>query len=420
MNLIYSNISMNLMNPMNPVNPIIICPKCRSADIIKYSDTGFICRTCANELSLYNGKDISDMYNKIIESTKKPDMDFISGYRVMEKFTAEEFKKVTFQFLRNSERVPSYVFNEFQCDNIMLYEVPILKVEGKVDVNYTRTLGFDRDEISYKFSTRTYSNGIEVKDPYRVHRTVTDWHQDNGCLRGESKGTEINMDNNDYDGLLNEVDSIDYSSMVPLTNIELNYYKVNKNKLEIIKKRMVDEIYRKELPKSGDHSKDESYNGTAEITNSILILPKIYYIAIYLRNMKAIFYSMASGNLNVYMTGEFPKENDEEEFQKQIKEIKHEKHKLKLIFNILSYFSIISEFIIFVLFILKGKESSELLKLTFISLWVCILLFIIFKSIGKYISYKYKKRINKIIDEKKKKVFNIKKEALNKIYPQYN
>jgi len=48
--------------------------------------------------------------------------------------------------------------------------------------------------------------------------------------------------------------------MIPLSNNKLMYYEVNKKKLNILKEKMIENIYDKNLSVVGDHSKNENYN----------------------------------------------------------------------------------------------------------------------------------------------------------------
>ncbi len=395
----------------------IKCPNCGSVDVINDGDGIFHCNSCNGKFLINLDDNILNEIKKLKDRYKNPEEDFNTGIATKVKYSEEEFKKEVFKFLRDNENIPSYVFDEMELDDIKIIIVPLIHVHGHADVNYSRLVGFDRIESHTEFKKYKDASGNEHIDAYEVKETKTDWHTENGMLSGESYAIDYNSDTRAFT-ILGSVTHLADEEFEELDNDTLDDYKIDANALNKIKRDIISNVYYSKITKSGDHQKNESYNGRTTIDKSTLVLAKIYAIKIKLRNEDLILYSPSYGVLDVDVIGDIPQEDDAAEFENKVDELLDEKKALMKKPNLISTLLFVLAGVSFLGLLILGISLNvvALTILSFIIPIICIIAGVIFKVKAKEIHIQYNVKIDKLDEERDTRIQNKKNAGYNQFY----
>ena len=225
----------------------------------------------------------------------------------MVKVGTVEKAKVTHSekdFLRNAlielatqESTPGDIF-ESKFEDVQLLENEYLVVEADVNINYTCSIGHDRQEVYYEqerdyAKERRLNNGVEYYKDVKKTRTVTDWSP----FSGSRSSTEIEIVGNGLN------DDFRFGDMVQACISECEKEDVeiinkniecNEDALEVAKELCIGSCFRG-VNYPGDRHQDEDCTGTAHVKKiDALVMPE-YKLSYTYKDEKYKILAFASG-----------------------------------------------------------------------------------------------------------------------------
>ena len=330
---------------------------------------------------------------------------FISkSYKYDDSFTKDEFRNEVFKYLKDRLDVPSYIFDELTYSDVFRTNIPILNLEAKATIDYSRTIGYDRIEQWIETKTVKYNDGSRKVTTTPHSKTITDWYPDNGTLVGTDIAVGYDKCYSCYKDIINETRDKKHISI--LTNDEIDSIDVSLELVDSLENDICNKVFKNNITYPGNHVKNEIYNGKTEILDASIVLISIYSIKIKIRDKDIFIYTCSNGEINLRCIGEIPLEDDYEDDVNKVGEIITEKRKetkkTKMIYR-LSFLGGIS---LFILLIVLGINFNLifLIILSFIPLITGFIVGIRYFKITSKINKIYSK---KVIDFKNSKMTQI-------------
>lgn len=168
----------------------IICPQCGSADIELISDDLGTCKSCGTQVVIDTPKETNVVTNNV---TIQMEQSFGSTPIIFGELPIETEKDKFFiealTQIANDKNSPDDVFTSSQIELVQTKYFHYLVGEGNVDMTYSATIGYDRQEVYYE---RVRKYDASTKDYYydnvKKTRTVTDWKPFSAVHRGSHYG----------------------------------------------------------------------------------------------------------------------------------------------------------------------------------------------------------------------------------------
>lgn len=371
----------------------ITCPNCGSVDVSIEKNDVAKCHSCGGQFIINVDDNMLKLMKQVRKFNTDPEKIFIDGYKYDPSITKGEFVNQVLLMIKDNCLAPSYVFDEMKLGDVEVINVPIYSAEGHADINYSRTIGYDRLEQWTEYKITKYSDGTSKTEPKYKSRTVTDWHPDSGMLCGDSQTTYYEDKYNPLNPAIKR-SLRDENNISPLTDDELDSYEVNPDIVNSMKNDIINDVFRNNISYPGNHVKDEYYSGNAKITKLSLILYPVYTLEIIVRDKTIYYYASPNGEIDIQMTGDYPSENDVEEYFAKCREYGEERRALtkkpKLIRNLI-FLATLAAFITCLVF----GSKYDLLFLTIIG----IVLFV-GGLIPTIMFHSKVKKLNKIVSDK--------------------
>ena len=333
----------------------IVCPNCGSIDVSIEKNDVAKCHSCGGQFIINVDDNMLKMMKQIKRLNKNPEKNFMDGYKYNESFTKKDFINQVLLIIKDDTKSPDYIFDEMTLNDVNTIYVPIYFADGRADINYSRTIGYDRVEQWVETKITKYSDGTQKREPSYKSRTVTDWHPDSGMLTGD---TTVNDYEDKYDifkAVINK-ESRDENNISPLTDDEIDSFEVNPDIIARIKNKMINRIFENNISYPGSHVKDEYYSGTAKINNLSVLAYPIYTLEINIRDKTLIFYACPNGEMDIHMTGEYPLEDDLDEYFRNTRAFGEERKALTKKPKRISRLSLFLGLALFITFIVLGSN----------------------------------------------------------------
>jgi predicted amidophosphoribosyltransferase len=183
----------------------IVCPQCGSTNIELISEELGKCKNCGTQITINTPKEANVVTNNVninmvaSDDAKMP-IKFLELPKILDEktFYVDALTKIALN--KNS---PDDIFKEDKFEPIKTQYCQYMLALGNVDMTYSATIGYDREEVYYEKQKR-YKDGLEYYEDVRKTRTVTDWKPFSGVHKGKhfgstpNGGDEIEGDLNDY------------------------------------------------------------------------------------------------------------------------------------------------------------------------------------------------------------------------------
>ena len=222
-----------------------------------------------------------------------------SVLKIQKEHTTKDFLRSAAIYLAKEKATPTDIL-EVQFSQVEEFEQEYLVMSGEASVDYTCSIGYDRQEIyyeqvkKYNSSTKSYYYTNEKRT-----RTVTDWQPHSG--HNQSKELSVVANADEQEGYRSEREILNCyrtckEESRQVVEIEME---INPNAYEMAKFGCIAGcFYSVKLP--GDRQRDKDYNGTVDVESVLgLIVPE--YAAHY--EYQGNTYKMsaiAAGELNVH------------------------------------------------------------------------------------------------------------------------
>lgn len=194
--------------------------------------------------------------------------------RVKKELTKEEFLRQVFISLSKDEKTPSNIMDA-KFGEITEYNIEVLVCTCNVKVNYSGSVGYDREEEYWDKEKKWDKSGNAYYAPVKKTRTVTDWQPHQGTLEVEKTDCVINGSDDDekliriFPEVINKCKDDSF-----VDDEERAVYQASLQKCISFCK------LKAELSVNwpGDHKKDDRYNDSANVTSMECFIVPCYEI----------------------------------------------------------------------------------------------------------------------------------------------
>lgn len=202
-------------------------------------------------------------------------MEFQNVFKVKKEVSEEQFLRNVLIGLSNDEKSPSNILDA-KFDEVSEFQTEILGISADIAVNYSGTIGYDRQETYYE--TESYydaSLGKRRTKQVEKTRTVTDWQAYNGVLN-TNEGvyvSNIEYGDRDLDRLFsNALKQAKDESVVEEGTASVNpdAYKLAVSACEL--------SARFEVHWPGDRQKDERYSFKTDVIDLLCYIVPCYKV----------------------------------------------------------------------------------------------------------------------------------------------
>ena len=312
------------------------------------------------------------------------ELHFQEGYYYNDLYTKEEFFEGALKYLRDEYLCPPYIFEEAKFSPVTKIDIPIITAKGNAVVNYSRVLGYDKQVAYTTKKTTRYSDGTSRNQYSTSYKTETEWVKDLGTLTGSSKATFVDPKFVDF---INRQE-LDASTIMPLSNKELNSFKIDEEALVSLKNDIVENVYRDNITYPVNKIKHEQHAGDVDIEHLSVTLVSMYSIDVTVRDKTFVLYACTNNSPKIYRLGNLPINDDQEEFNHKIYAVSSKRDSITKLPRTIRLLSIILLSALFIGLLALGINKNMLvLKLVaFIPLIAEIVIVIILnKKIGKVV-----------------------------------
>ncbi|MBQ4269392.1 MAG: DUF3784 domain-containing protein [Clostridia bacterium] len=218
--------------------------------------------------------------------------------KIKKEHEEKEFIREVVIYLAKEESTPTDIL-ETSFSDVSVEEKEYLLVSGHASVEYTCSVGYDREEIYYvKEKKRDYVNGRDYYEDVKKTRTVTDWRPHSG--RNTSKEFTIVGNASTQEGYRSESEiATCYQTCEKTSKQEVGVEpEINEEAFALAKRVCVAScFYVVKLP--GDRQKDCDYSGELEVEEvGALIVPE-YTLTYDYQGMKQKAKGFAAGDMQI-------------------------------------------------------------------------------------------------------------------------
>ena len=203
-------------------------------------------------------------------------MEFSKVFTIKKELTEQQFLRNVLIALSKDEKAPSNIMTA-KFGNVTEFQTELLVLSADVEVNYSGSCGYDREEqyltteskyvsegewyISGGVERRASSNGRVTVDVVKT-RTVTDWRPHSGILKTDADSSVFNQDEKDFDFLRLSHNSI--AKAKEESFVEAGTALVNSSAYNLALKDCEGSA-RVSVKWPGDHHKDENYSCKTDV-----------------------------------------------------------------------------------------------------------------------------------------------------------
>ena len=340
------------------------------------------------------------------------ELHFQSGYRYSDSYSKKEFFSAALIYLKDEYLCPAYIFDEAKFSDVSIIDIPIIKAKGIASINYSRLLGYDKQVAYTTKKTTKYSDGTRRNSYSTSYKTETEWVKDFGSISGVGNATFTDPK---YVDFINS-QKLDDSSIIPLSNKELNSLKIDDVALNSLKNDILNIVYKENITYPVNKIKHEEYSGDVEIENLSITFVSIYAMDVTVRDKTFVLYACTNGSDKVYRLGDLPINDDQEDYNNKIYEISTKRDKITKLprtFRLLSILLLSALFIV-LLAIGINKNILALKIVSFIPIVLEIIIVIILNKKIRKVVLEYGSIMNNISEEREKLIEEARIEAYNR------
>ena len=225
------------------------CPIC--GYVIGKTETKPVTKTTVGSAAILSENSLS--YNGKMDGT----------FSVVQDYNDDDFLRELFISLARDSSTPSNIISDCAINSVVIKKVPYLVVDTDTQVEFSCSVGYDREEQYWEEVEKKDSQGNRYKEKELKTRTVTDWQPFNGT----NSGSEIITVTNNNESYYCSTDNISIMTEIPYSNEDRALFgdivpsPVALSVVADSAKRTCAESAKK----PGDHQKDLSYHGTVNI-----------------------------------------------------------------------------------------------------------------------------------------------------------
>lgn len=327
-------------------------------------------------------------------------LHFQSGYRYSDSYSMEEFFNKALIYLKDDEFCPPYIFDEAKFSNVSKIDIPIIKAKGIASINYSRILGYDK-QVTYTIETKIKKPDGSTQRKYsNSFKTETKWVKDSGVINGVSEASFVDPKYIDFINSLN----LDETSLVKIDNKELNSFIIDDVVLEQLKNNILNNVYKDNITYPVNKIKKEEYSGEVEINNLSVTIISLYALEVNVRDSSFVLYASTNGSSTIYKLGNYPINDDQEDYNKRIYNISSERNSITKLPRTIRLLSVILLTALFLTLLIIGisKNILALTIVSFIPLILEIVIVIILNKKIRKVVLEYGEKINNITNERSK------------------
>lgn len=222
-------------------------------------------------------------------------MTFNSIFKVKKEVSEEQFLRGVLIGLSNDEKSPSNIMNA-KFGKVSEFQKEFLVLFADVTVNYSGTIGYNREETYYE-TEKYYDSDLKMQRTRQVEktRTVTDWHPYNGSLNTNKETYEVNEDDSDY-----ELGGLFYEAIKQAKDenvIEEGEAIVNPSSYKAALLSCESQA-KDEVKWPGDEQKDARFSCKTDVKDLECYLVPCYEVSFEYNGKKYIARGLAIGNVN--------------------------------------------------------------------------------------------------------------------------
>ena len=184
------------------------CPNCGGELHFEIGTDNISCNSCGSIFKIAVSEDNNEENN----------IEFEPDYIIPFSVTEDQLKNEFIEVLASTDYVPTDLFNKVGFDDIKGYYQPYYRIEVVYEIDYTASVGFDRNEQYEDYET-VYENGKSYRKRVLKERTVTDRHP----ISGHTSGSSILWSS----GIKNSKDNIAYSSELKESRKDKNQFLID-------------------------------------------------------------------------------------------------------------------------------------------------------------------------------------------------
>lgn len=340
-------------------------------------------------------------------------LHFQSGYRYSDSYSTEEFYDGVLLYLRDDEFCPPYIFDEAKFSNVSKIDIPLIKAKGTASINYSRILGYDK-QVAYTIETKIKKPDGSIQRKYsNSYKTETEWVRDNGTINGVSEASFIDPKYKDFINSL----KLDETSLVKIDNKELNSFIIDDVVLESLKNNILENVYKNNITYPVNKIKNEEYSGDVDIENLSITIVSLYALEVNVRDSSFVLYASTNGSSTIYKLGNYPINDDQEDYNKKIYNISTERNKVTKLPRTIRLISVIFLTALFLTLLIIGisKNILALTIVSFIPLILEIVIVIILNKKIRKVVLEYGEKINNITNERSKLINEERVDGYNRL-----
>ncbi len=247
-----------------------------------------------------------------MEYKNDPEKYITSGFRYNDSTSADEFKSKVLLFLKDDVSSPAYIFDEGVFGEVSKINIPIYRAKGHAAVEYSRQIGVDYTESWVETKTIKYSDGTRKVTSTPHTKTRTEWNYDSGLLEGDAFSQCYDEQYSPFAEYLSLDDK--EKKITELTRDELDKIEIKPHIISYLKNNILENVFANNITYPGHHVKNEEHSGTVRLLDTFVIIISIYVMEIKIRDKEVYFYANTNGEFNMKIVGEFPNDDDLDEF----------------------------------------------------------------------------------------------------------
>ncbi|MBQ2717561.1 MAG: hypothetical protein IJF75_03055 [Clostridia bacterium] len=236
-------------------------------------------------------------------------MEFSKIFTVKKEVTEQQFLRNVLIGLSKDKKSPSNIMNA-KFGKVTEFEAEVMVLSADVEVNYSGSCGYDRQE-QYQTTESRYvregewyvSNGIKKRASYSGSvkvdvvktKTVTDWSPHNGTINTNKLCFCLNKDNGDENLL--DLFSTAFEEANDESVIEEGSANVNSSAYKFLLSNCETKATR-DVKWPGDHHKDETYNCKTDVNELVCYIVPCYKVEFEYNRKKYCARGFAIGKAN--------------------------------------------------------------------------------------------------------------------------
>lgn len=327
-------------------------------------------------------------------------LHFQSGYRYSDSYSMEEFFDRALIYLKDDEFCPPYIFDEAKFSNVTKIDIPIIKAKGTASINYSRLLGYDK-QVAYTIETKIKKPDGSTQRKYsNSFKTETEWVKDLGTINGIGESSFVDPK---YIDFINSL-KLDDSYLIKMDNKELNSLIIDDAVLEELKNNILNNVYKDNITYPVNKIKNEEYSGDVDVENLSITFISLYAIDVTVRDITFVLYASTNGNSTIYKLGNYPINDDQEDYNKRIYNISKERNSITKLPRTIRLLTVILFTALFIALLAIGivKDILVLKILAFLPLIIEIIIVIILNKKIRKVVLLYGEQMNNITNERSK------------------